>query len=129
MKKSTVNKGTIDEYLASLTKVDKGLLESLCKIIKTIVPDTTEEISYGIPTFRYKGKYLVGFGAAKNFCSLYAYSGSTLGDLMDDLREYECTKSAIHFTSEKPLSKLLIKKIVIARIAENEKRAKRKKAS
>jgi uncharacterized protein YdhG (YjbR/CyaY superfamily) len=129
MKKSNSKYTTIDDYLERLPTEDRESLERLRKIIKSIVPDATEEISYGIQTFRYKGKYLVGFGAAKKFCSFYTMNGSYIDEHKDELVDYECTKSAIHFTLEKPLPVGLVKKIVKTRIAENERRASGKKGN
>ena len=45
--------------------------------------------------------------------------------LKGELLRYETTKSAIHFTAGKPLPAALVKKIVKARIDENEARKKR----
>jgi uncharacterized protein YdhG (YjbR/CyaY superfamily) len=68
-------------------------------------------------------------GACKSFCSFYAMSGSLLGKFKDELKEFEQTKSAIHFTAEKPIPIPLLKKIIKARIVENELRANRKKVN
>jgi uncharacterized protein YdhG (YjbR/CyaY superfamily) len=123
MKKSSSKYTTIDEYLEKLPTEDRESLERLRNIIKSIVPDATEEISYQIPVFRHSGKYLVGFGASKKFCSFYVMNGSFVYEHQTELADYECTKSAIHFTSQKPLPAALVKKIVKARLEQNFTRA------
>lgn len=123
MKKGNRKHTTIDEYLERIPAEDRESLERLRKIIKSIVPDATEEISYQIPVFRHNGKYLVGFGAAKKFCSFYTMNGSYIYEHQDELADYECTKSAIHFTSERPLPVALVKKIVKTRLEQNLSRA------
>jgi len=42
--------------------------------------------------------------------------------IKDDLRGYDTTKATIHFMPARPLPAALVKKLVEARIAENEAR-------
>ncbi len=117
---------TIDDYLASIPQPARDTLTKLRKIIKAAAPDATEKISWQMPTFNQQGG-LVGFAAFKNHCSLFVMSGSFLDRYREELNSYEMTKSAIHFPSDKPLPAALVRKIVRARIAENAKKAERKK--
>jgi len=49
-------------------------------------------------------------------------SGTTLDGFKDDLKGYETSKGTIRFQPEKPLPVALVRKLVKARIAENESR-------
>jgi uncharacterized protein YdhG (YjbR/CyaY superfamily) len=43
-----------------------------------LVPEAVESISYGLPTYKYRGKPLVYFGAAKKHLAIYATSEGTI---------------------------------------------------
>jgi uncharacterized protein YdhG (YjbR/CyaY superfamily) len=109
----------INEYLAQFPENVQIALEELRHTIKEIVPQAEEVISYQIPAFKYHGM-LVYFAAYKNHCSFFVGNGSLVGKMQDELKAYQTTKSAIHFTVDKPLPNALIEKIVKARMAENE---------
>jgi len=120
---------TVEGYLELLPEEVSLALEKLRKIIKAAAPGTTEVISYRIPVFKYQGRPLVGFGAAKNHCSFFTMSSSMIPKLARmraaELKGYDVSGATIHFTPDKPLSAALVTKPVKERIAENEKRAKR----
>ena len=117
---------TTDEYLAALSDDKRAALEKLRKTIKAAVPKAEECISYGLPAFRLEGRLLVAFGAGVNQCAFYPCSGSTVAAYKKDLRDYETSKGAIRFQADEPLPAPLVRKLVKARIAENEKRNKSK---
>jgi uncharacterized protein YdhG (YjbR/CyaY superfamily) len=117
---------TIDEYLAELNKEHRTALEKLRKMIQAAVPEAEECISYGLPAFRLRGKPLVAFGAGANHCAFYPMSSATVAAFQSDLEKYETSKGAIRFPPNKPLPAALVRKLVKARIAENESRTKNK---
>ncbi len=75
-------------------------------------------ISYRVPAFRLHGKTVAGFAAFQNHLSYLPFSGSVLPDLADELEGYTMTKSALHFPIDRPLPKTLVKKLLVARLAE-----------
>ncbi len=111
---------TIDEYLARLPEDQRMALEKLRRVIHAAVPKAEEAINYQIPMIRL-GKMLVGFGARKGHCALYAMSNSTLEAFKKDLEGFETSTGTIRFQPDKPIPAALVKKIVKARIAENAK--------
>ena len=119
---------SVNSYLSALPEEVRAALEKLRKIIKAAAPDTTEVISYRIPVFKYQGRPLVGFGAAKKRCSFFTMSSSMIPKLArmraGELEGYEVSGATIHFTPDKPLPAALVTKLVKERIAENQKRAK-----
>jgi uncharacterized protein YdhG (YjbR/CyaY superfamily) len=62
---------TVEEYLASFPKETRVVLEQVRATIRTVLPDATEVISYGIPTFELDGHPVVYFAGWKHHISLY----------------------------------------------------------
>jgi uncharacterized protein YdhG (YjbR/CyaY superfamily) len=114
---------TIDEYLAALPADKRAALEALRQIIREAAPQAEECISYQLPAFRYKGM-LVGFGATANHCAFYLMSGATVAAHQDELQQYDTSKGTIRFQADKPLPPSLVRKLLQARLAENEQRRK-----
>ena len=115
----------IEGYLADLPEEARAMMETLRKAIRSVAPDATESMSYQMPTFNYRGP-LVALAAWKNHCGFYTMSNAVRAAFKDELKPYEAprTKSTIHFPLGKPPPVTLIKKIVKARMKENEERAK-----
>jgi uncharacterized protein YdhG (YjbR/CyaY superfamily) len=110
---------TIDEYLAKLSDDKRRALEKLRKTIRAAAPKAEECISYGMPAFRL-GRMLVAFGAAANHCSFFPMSSTILGQFETELKGYSASKGTIRFTPDKPLPATLVRRIVKARLEENE---------
>ncbi len=117
MKKSKPE--TIDDYLDRVPADKRAVLEKLRKTIKAAAPKAQECISYQIPAFRLNG-VLVGFGASVDHCAFYPFSGTIVGAHKAELKGYETSKGTIRFHPDKPLPATLVRKIVKARLAENE---------
>ena len=113
---------TIDDYLAGVTAGQRAVLEKLRKTIRTVVPKAEECISYGLAAFRLNGRPLVAFGAWANHCAFYPMSGRTVAALQDQLKGFETSKGTIRFSTGKPLPTTLVRKLIQARIAENDGR-------
>ena len=110
----------IDEYLAGVPEPARSTLNKIRAVIRSAVPpEATEAITYRIPTFKYKGS-LVAFAAFRNHCSFFPMSGSVIGAFKNDLKHFHTSKGTIQFPVDKPLSAVLVKKLVKARIAQNE---------
>jgi uncharacterized protein YdhG (YjbR/CyaY superfamily) len=112
----------VDTYLAAVPEPARATLEKLRQTIKAAVPQAEEVISYQMPTYKYQRRALVGFAAWKDHCSLYPYSGSVLDEFKEELKGYDADKGTIRFPVDKPLPASLVKKIIKARIKENESR-------
>ena len=115
----------VDEYLAGVPEPARSTLNKVRAAIRSAVPpEATEAISYGMPTFKYKGA-LLGFAAFPNHCGLYPMSPPVMEAFKNELKDFHTSKGTIRFPLDKPLSAALIKKLVKARIAENEARKHR----
>ena len=110
----------VDEYLAGVPEPARSTLEKVRAVIRSVAPpEATEVISYRIPMFKYKGM-LVGFAAFSGHCSLFP--GALPEAFKEELKRYPTAKGTIQFPVDKPLPAALIKKLVKARIAENERK-------
>jgi uncharacterized protein YdhG (YjbR/CyaY superfamily) len=116
---------TIDEYLADVPEPAHSTLNKIRATIRSAVPpEATETISYRIPTFKYKGG-LVAFAAFSKHCSLFPMSYAVINEFKQELKRFHTSKGTIHFPVDKPLPAALVKKMVKARIAENERKSQR----
>jgi uncharacterized protein YdhG (YjbR/CyaY superfamily) len=112
----------MDEYLAGVPEPARTTLNKVRAAIRSVVPaEATEGISYGIPTFKYKGG-LVAFAAFKNHCSFFPMSYAVINAFTRELRDFPVSKGTIRFPLDKPLPAALVKKMVKARIAEKERK-------
>lgn len=109
----------IDEYLAQKPDDVRAALENLRKTIKAAAPMATEVISYQIPAYKHHG-LLVGFAASTAHCTFHIMSVAVTNAHSDELKGYKLGKASIQFSADKPLPAALVKKLVKARIAENE---------
>ena len=116
---------TVDEYLAIQSEPVRSGLEKVRKAIKTAAPTAEEVISYQIPTYKLNGP-VAAFAAFTNHCSYFTTSHAIMKEFKNELKDYETSGVTIHFQPEKPLPAILIKKLVIAKINENEVRVKAK---
>jgi len=117
----------IDEYLAGVPEPAHTTLNKLRSMIRAASPaEATEAISYGMAAFKYKGS-LVAFAAFSNHCSLFPMNSSLIKTFKKELEGFETAKGTIRFSVDKPLPAALLKKLVKARVAENEQREKAKK--
>jgi uncharacterized protein YdhG (YjbR/CyaY superfamily) len=110
---------TVDEYLAIVPEPARSTLVKVRATIRAAAPaEATESISYGMPMFKYKGM-LVGFAAFSKHCSLFP-GAAPIAALKDELKGFPTSKGTIQFPVDKPLPGALVRKLVKARIAENE---------
>jgi uncharacterized protein YdhG (YjbR/CyaY superfamily) len=116
---------SIDEYLSGVSPAQRTALSKLRQTIKSIAPEAEECISYGLAAFRLNGRPLVAFGASANHCSFFPMNGTTVAAFKEELKNYDTSKGTIRFLAEKPLPVALVRRIVKARIAENQARARK----
>jgi uncharacterized protein YdhG (YjbR/CyaY superfamily) len=116
----------VDEYLAGVPKEARATLAKLRQTIRAAAPMASEVISYQMPMYKHHGM-VVGFAAFKNHCSLFP--GAAVMDAhKEELGRYDTSKSTIRFPAGKPLPAALVRKLVKARIKENEARAMKRRS-
>ena len=110
----------VNAYLARVPEPARTTLEKMRALIRAAAPkDATEAISYGIPSFQYKGA-LVWYAAFKKHCSFFPMDHSLEEEFAEDLKKYKTSKGTIQFPVDEPLSKKLVTRIVKARVTLNE---------
>jgi uncharacterized protein YdhG (YjbR/CyaY superfamily) len=112
---------TVDEYLKNVTPDQVAEYKRIGKIVKGLVPNAEESISYGIITWKYKDKFLLYFAAYKTHMAIYPIRLSVLESLKDKLGNFRITdetkksKATVQFTKDNPVPEVLIKKVVSKR--------------
>ena len=118
------------EYLQNIPEESKPKLLELMAVIKDVVPQAQEAISYGIPTYKYLGT-LVAVGVAKKHMAFYTMSSATLSHFEVQLQGMDYSSGTIRFKFDAVLPKSLIQEIVKIRMEDNEfldsERKRRKK--
>ena len=111
---------TVEGYLASLEPDARVAMETIRRAVKSIAPEATETISYRMPAFKDRGRILVYYAAFADHCSIYPASEGVKESLGDALTPYFSGKGTIRFSLDEPIPIAFVKKVVKARLAENE---------
>lgn len=102
---------TITAYIKAMPKAYQPLLEELRQLILKAAPkETTETISYGMPTFRHHGN-LIHFALNKQHLGIYPGPGA-IAHVGDKIKNYKTSKGTIQLPLDAPLPKQLIKDLV-----------------
>ena len=115
----------IDATLAALPGDQRAALQHLRETIRVAATGAEEGISYGAPAFRYKGRPLVSYGAAKAHCAFYCMSPAVMVEREAALEGFDTSKGTIRFTPAAPIPDALVIDIVRARLAEIDAAARR----
>ncbi len=113
----------VDEYLARVPPEMRTVLQELRRTIRAAAPEAEEVISYQMPAFRHYGM-LVYYAAFSDHCSFFPASVVTARKFASELKPFAAGKGTLRFTPEHPMPKGLVTRIVKARVAENEARAR-----
>jgi uncharacterized protein YdhG (YjbR/CyaY superfamily) len=108
----------IDAMLAGLPDDQRVALQALRERIAVAAPEAEDAISYGAPAFRYHGRPLVGYAAAKAHCSLFPMSPAVVAAHLDELAGFDTAKGTIRFTPDRPIPDAVVEAIVRDRMAE-----------
>jgi uncharacterized protein YdhG (YjbR/CyaY superfamily) len=115
---------SVDEYIAGVPEPARSTLIKMRAAIRSALPsEAAETISYQIPAFKHQG-VLVWFAAFSNHCSLFP-TASVIEVFKSELKGFSTSKGTIHFPTDKPLPTALVKKLVKARVAQNESKKRR----
>ncbi len=105
----------IDEYLKNVTPSQRNELERVRQIVKQIVPEAEEAISYGMPAFKYHQQYLIWFAAFKNHLSIFPTSGPIVA-MGKKLAKFRTAKGTLQFTADNPISESTLKEMIVHRL-------------
>lgn len=91
--------------------------------MKELAPDATEAISYGIPTFKLGGTYLVYFGGWKNYISMYPLPQGE-PEFEAQIAPYKASKGTARFPHKQPLPLPIIERFIRLNLASNAQRTR-----
>ena len=113
----------VDEYLASLPEPARSTFSKMrAAILSAVPPEAAETISYRIPAIKYKG-VLVWFAAFSTHYSLFP-TARVIEAFKNELKGFSTSKGAIRFPMGKPIPTSLVKKLVRARVTQNESKTR-----
>ena len=114
----------IDAYIGACEVLVQPILQRIRDIIREEAPNSTEKMSYGMPTF-YLHENLVHFALAKHHIGFYP-SPSGVQAVQSRLGGFQWSKGAIQFPLDQPLPEDLIRTIVRFRVHEVHTKYERK---
>jgi uncharacterized protein YdhG (YjbR/CyaY superfamily) len=117
--------GDVSDYLDTLDGPERDAVARVLDRARSLVPDADEGRSYGMPALRYRGSPLLSVMVTKQHLGLYPFSPEVLAALADDLTGFRTTKGSVSFQPDAPLPDDVLDRIVLARRAEIDARARR----
>ena len=114
---------TVTEYINAAPKEAREKLGEIRAILKKVAPNATETLKWGTPVFEEK-RILFAYAAFK-FHLNFMPTRSSMIPFKEELAAYTTGKDTIQFPYEKPLPKMLIRKIAAYRardVRENDAR-------
>jgi uncharacterized protein YdhG (YjbR/CyaY superfamily) len=114
---------SIDEYIVACPPESQAYLRQIRKLIRSLVPDAKERISYQIAAFERNGKNIIHFAGWKKHVSLYPVpAGSEAFERQ--IAKYVDGKGTVKFPLDEPLPIKLIERIIKSHLAVNKKQTK-----
>ena len=119
---------TVDEYIeASTYDIEPRLIETR-RILRAVLPDAEETISYNIPAYQQDGVVIIQFAGYTEHTSLNFFpTAGAFARFAEEIAAYRTSKSAIRFPITDPLPVDLIDAIARFRAEEAAAYAQRKK--
>jgi uncharacterized protein YdhG (YjbR/CyaY superfamily) len=109
---------SVDAYLAAVPEPFRTALLNLRSTIRAAAPEATDTISYQMPAFKLRGRFLVSYAAFRDHCSLFPASYAVMEALGDELKPFVSGKGTLRFTPDQPIPAGLVKRIVRLRVEE-----------
>jgi uncharacterized protein YdhG (YjbR/CyaY superfamily) len=107
----------VAEFIEKQKTPQKEILNGIRKLIGGLIPLAEEKMSYGVPSFKLRGKTIM-YAAFKNHVGIYPEPEIIL-KFKKELEEYQTTKGTIKFGLDKPIPYDLIEKIVCYKYKQN----------
>ncbi|MCL2072324.1 MAG: DUF1801 domain-containing protein [Marinilabiliaceae bacterium] len=107
----------IEKYILQYPENVQEILHKIRKLIKDIVPNVEELISYRMPCYKINKKPLVYFAAFKNHIGFYATPNGH-SEFVEELSKYKQGKGSVQFQLNQRIPFELIERIVKFKISE-----------
>lgn len=114
----------IDSHIEQFDGVQAETLRKLAAILRELLPDAEECISYNMPCFKVDGKAVAGFDGFTKHNSYFPHSGNIVNSVGPLPAGCSATKGSLHFPLDRCLTKTLVKKLVSTRLREIAKRGR-----
>lgn len=100
---------TVDAYIALQDEGAQQKLNEIRSILRSVLPDAEECISWSMPTYR-KGRNIIHFAASKKHLGIYP-GGEATEEFSAELEDYDVSKGTIRIPYDKDIPEELIRKI------------------
>lgn len=108
---------TVNEYLEHVSPDQMREYARVRSVVCELIPDATETMSYGVPTFKYKGKNLLHFGAFREHVSIFP-GPAAIEAKQEKLSDYKLSKGTIRYSTNRPIPEDLIIELLQIRVSE-----------
>lgn len=98
---------TVSEYLEHIPPDQRQEFERIRKVVYELVPDATETMVYGVPTFKYKDRNLLHFGAFTHHMSIFP-GPHAIEVLRLKLSDYKIARGTIKYTNQNLIPEALV---------------------
>ena len=109
----SVKPTSVTEYIAAAPREAQEKLREIRAILRGVAPKATETLKWGSPVFQEK-RILFGYAAFKSHLT-FTPTGPAMRPFKKELAKYTAGKDSIQFPYDKPLPKMLIRKIAAFR--------------
>ncbi|MFN8137361.1 MAG: DUF1801 domain-containing protein [Propionicimonas sp.] len=114
--------GVFSDLVAGTDGDTRAALQQVLDRALAIVPDAVEDLSYGTPALRHRGRPLVGVRVGATHLSLFPFSPEVVTAVAPELAGFSLSKGTIRFTGEHPLPVEVLDRIIRLRAAEIEQK-------
>jgi uncharacterized protein YdhG (YjbR/CyaY superfamily) len=108
----------VDAYIAAAPKAVQAMLSELRQVIRSAAPQAKERISYGMPSYEYHGR-LAHFAGYQGHVGLYGVA-HVAHEHGASITKYLESQSTLRFPVGQKLPVALIRKLIKARVNQNE---------
>jgi uncharacterized protein YdhG (YjbR/CyaY superfamily) len=108
---------TVDGYVAALPEDVRVRMDELRRVVRAVVPDVEETISYTMPTFVLAGRPLVHVAAWKHHIGLYPLPALDAA-LEREVAPWRGAKDAMKLPHTKPLPVDLVERVLTGLLAQ-----------
>lgn len=110
----------VDAFIAAQPADVRERLQDIRAAIQHVIPESSETISYGIPTFQVNSKNVVHYGPGKNHIGFYAAPSGHI-EFEAELSKYKRGKGSVQFSLDRPLPIDLIQRMALFRATQVKK--------
>lgn len=111
------NNPLVDAYIATFPAATQQQLQSIRSIIRSVIPQAEEVISYKMPAYKLN-KVIVFFAGYSKHIGFYP-TGTGIAHFQHEFGSYKSSKGAVQFPIDSPLPEELIKRIVAFKAQED----------